>query len=56
MMNAIEIEIALAIAEKLRDDLNLSKRSHAFKKIEKWMLTAFAEGFRAGYWSEYETR
>lgn len=54
-MNEADVVRCLELADALRDDLRLSPKCPAIKKIEQWMLAAMAEGFRRGFWARDES-
>ncbi len=42
------------LTQTLRVELGLSHKTPALPKIEKWILTSWVEGFRAGWWQRDE--
>ena len=54
VMDEADVARCLELANSLRKDLNLRSRCSAIEDIQRWMLTAFAEGYRRGFWARNE--
>ena len=54
VMDKADVARAVQLADDLRTDLRLSPKCPAIPKIEQWILTAMAEGYRRGFWARNE--
>ncbi len=54
LMDKADVARCVELADQLRADLRLSPQCPAIPKIEQWMLTAMAEGYRRGFWARDE--